>query len=129
VSMSAISLSKPHLLGPNGRRIKRTRPGANVSAVAIADAANEAHRLGLTQASTATEGQKRARLMLLAKANLHVSKLIPEGSFFTIKPHELSVEDRQSCPFDSTTLVLHPNDLDRAIEHFEKEKEAEGPRA
>ena len=125
--MSLVSLSRPALVRVNGRRM-RPRPQGDVSALAIADAARHAQRLGQIRGPNG-DGQKRAKLMLAAQANLHVSKKVPPGGFFIIDPTTMSEEDRaeaEEAGITSRTLALHPDDIDRALEHFEKEKGSRG---
>lgn len=66
-----------------------------------------------------TDARKRAQLMALCKCALYVSESVGIGAAAIIDPETMEMSERATCPFQVKTLVVHPDDVDRAIGHFQ----------
>lgn len=105
------------LVNHKGKRLRSVEPSHG----AMARGAVEAARRGLAKGDD-KEGAKRARLMIAARASVYVTLEVPEGQFTIIDPEKVEPDPakRTILPFKSKTLIVHPADIDQAIEHFEK---------
>lgn len=127
--MSILTLQKPPLVRANGKPIKRSTLKGKASAIATVGAvAADMMRQKAQGASPKIDGRKRARLMLVAKANIHITENVPVGNFTLVDPEMMQAAERaeaEAAGFTSRTLVVHPDDIDRAIEHFAAERAGE----
>lgn len=109
-----LALAKPKLVDINGQRLKR-------SAAPIAMIGPAAARAAKVEAKTRkqdAEMQARAKLMLACKMNIYVTAEVPVGKFTVIDPETMPDGERLICPFKAKTLVVHPDDVGRATQHF-----------
>jgi hypothetical protein len=97
----------------NGSRLKNPVPSRRV----MSPAAVEAAERGLLKGSD-LEAQKRAQLMIAAKAAVYVTDKIPPGKFMIVDPATADPADGP-CPFKQRTLVVHPEDIDQALAQFQ----------
>lgn len=107
-----LAAAKPAPANCNGSRLN-----GETSVFALAHgAASASHRGGLRAGELMA--QKRARLMLAAKCAVYVSDAVPVGKFTIVDPATMSDSSRSICPFKVKTLVVHPDDIERATRHF-----------
>lgn len=99
------------------RQIFVQRLARGISPLTIALGATHAALVGQKREKE-TVAQKRAQLMMLSRCLLHVTESVPPGAFTIVDPAALDPAERTACPFTAKTLVVHPDDLDRAIGHF-----------
>lgn len=117
--MSILAVKPAPLVNFNGKRL-----GGRASKFAMLHGATSAQLRAEAKKREEDEAgnpAKRARLMLAAKANLHFSDGIPRGQFTIVDPAALPAAEQaeaEAAGFTSRTLVLHPDDIDRAIEQF-----------
>lgn len=121
--MPITAVKPPPLVHANGRRFKN---GASKFAM-LQGVVRSAARMAAKEREDRDSGdaQKRAKLMLASKANLHFSDDMPRGKFTMIDPEslpEIEKAEAEAAGVTSRTLVLHPDDLDQAIEQFSKPK-------
>src|SRR4051812_36311026 len=105
-----LALAKPKLVDMNGKRLKRS-----AAPIAMVGAGHSSK----TRKQDA-EMQARAKLMLACKMNIYVTAEVPVGQFTVIDPETMTDGERLVCPFKAKTLVVHPDDIGRATEHFQK---------
>lgn len=111
-----LALNKtPKLVNANGTRL---RQGA--AKVAMFGRAAESAKRSVARAKDDLMA-KRAKLMLAAKMNIYITPEVPAGKFTIVDPSTMDDGERLHCPFKAKTVVLHPDDIDQAIEHFAKE--------
>lgn len=121
--MSILARNPPALVQTNGRRLRQ-----KVSTFAMLEGSVRGQMKADKRAAEERDAgypQKRAKLMLAAKANLHFSDDMPRGNFTLIDPDAMQAAEKveaEDAGITSRTLVLHPDDLDQAIEQFSAKK-------
>lgn len=117
-----LSMIDPHkLVQANGLSVL-----SGPSHVAMLHSATEAAVRGeIRQSSEDLIAAKRARLMLAAKCNIYVTESeAMAGGFQMIDPEQLppgQAAEAGAAGFTERTLIVHVDDIDRAIAHFEAE--------
>lgn len=110
------AVRKPKLVDQHGATLRsETSVAAMMPGVALASRRAQAR-------ANDKEAARRAKLMSTAKCSVYVSENVPEGNFTIIDPDALEAGDKALCPFKVKTLVVNPDDIDRAIAHFEAQK-------
>lgn len=109
----------PALKSPKPTFSRRDRLHARPSRLALLQGAVKSAQWGELHGAE-RETQLRARLMHVAGCPIYVTDQMEKGAATIVDPSTMTDEQRTDCPFKVRTLVIHPDDIEQAIAHFEQ---------